>query len=49
MHGWNTIHGIEATALAGVGTWGLLRGRVKLAFVPLVCSIMVGVVAIAAQ
>ncbi|KWE32665.1 hypothetical protein WL75_31400 [Burkholderia ubonensis] len=48
MHVWNLVQGIEAITLAGVGAWCLLRGRRKLAFVPLVCAMMVGVVAFAA-
>ncbi|MGY4838014.1 hypothetical protein [Burkholderia pyrrocinia] len=47
MHAWNIVHSIEAAALAGVGALCLLRGRRKLAFVPLVCAMMVGLAVIA--
>jgi hypothetical protein len=39
-----TIQGIEAAALLEVSTWAMRYGKWKVAFVPLVCAGMVGVV-----
>lgn len=44
MHAWNIAQGVEAAALAGAGAWCLWAGKWKLAFVPLVCAGMIGLV-----
>lgn len=44
MHGLPMIQSIEVIALLVAGAWAVRAGKWKLAFVPLVCAGMVGVV-----
>ncbi|VWC53585.1 hypothetical protein BLA13014_08220 [Burkholderia aenigmatica] len=46
MHAWSIAQGVEAAALAGAGAWCSRAGKWKLAFVPLVCAGMIGLVAV---
>ncbi len=46
MHAWSIAQSAEAAALAGAGAWCFRFGKWKLAFVPLVCAGMIGLVAV---
>jgi len=44
MHARSIAQGVEAPALAVAGAWCFRAGKWKLAFVPLVCAGMIGLV-----